>query len=46
MMPLKFYDEVIFTVELEASNYIDIPPLPAVADVKTFIRELVKESNG
>lgn len=25
-----------------ASNYIDIPPLPAVADVKTFIRELLK----
>ena len=25
-----------------AANYIDIPPLPAVADVKTFIIELLK----
>lgn len=25
-----------------ASNYIDIPPLPAVADVKSFIQELLK----
>ncbi|MBE2233213.1 MAG: hypothetical protein IAE85_06955 [Anaerolinea sp.] len=24
------------------SNYIDIPPLPAVADVKTFVKELLK----
>lgn len=24
------------------SNYVDIPPLPAVADVKTFVRELLK----
>jgi len=24
------------------SNYIDIPPLPAVADVKSFIKELLK----
>jgi len=25
-----------------ASNYVDIPPLPAVADVKSFIRDLLK----
>jgi len=25
-----------------ASNYVDIPPLPAVADVKKFIRELLR----
>jgi len=25
-----------------ASNYLDIPPLPAVADVQSFIRELLK----
>jgi len=25
-----------------ASNYVDIPPLPAVADVQSFIRELLK----
>jgi hypothetical protein len=24
------------------SNYVDIPPLPAIADVKTFVRELLK----
>lgn len=25
-----------------ASNYIDVPPLPAVADVKSFIRDLLR----
>lgn len=25
-----------------AGNYVDIPPLPAVADVKSFVRELLK----
>ncbi len=25
-----------------SSNYVDIPPLPAIADVKTFMRELLK----
>ncbi len=30
------------TGRIGSSNYIDIPPLPAVADVKTFLGELLK----
>lgn len=39
--PEMLYRKDVFG-RIGASNYVDIPPLPAVADVKKFVRELLR----
>ena len=38
--PILRHNDIVSRIS--ASNYVDIPPLPAVSDVKSFIRELLK----